>query len=149
MIIETSAWGSKEITVEQIYRFERGIPGFEDEHEFVLLPMEDEPFYYLQSLKQEHLAFLLADPFVFFPDYEFELGDSDAKELGIESEVLVRCIVTLQEQIEHSTMNILAPIVLNPVKRLGKQIVLHHSDYQTKYPLWKLEIVQDPQQGGE
>lgn len=136
MIIETSAWGSKEITVEQIYRFEKGIPGFEDENEFALLPMEDGPFYYLQSLKQEALSFLLTDPFIFFPDYEFELGTSDKAELEIEEEIFVRCIVTLQESIEQSSMNVLAPLVFNPVNRKAKQIVLHNAAYRTRYPLW-------------
>lgn len=143
MIIETSAWGSKEITVEQIFRFEKGIPGFEDENEFALLPMEDSPFFYLQSLKQESLSFLLTDPFIFFPDYEFELGAGDADELDIKEEVFVRCIVTLQEQVEQSTMNILAPLVFNPSNRKGKQIVLHNSAYQTRYPLWSTDRHQE------
>jgi len=142
MIIETSAWGSQEITVEQIYRFEKGIPGFEEETEFALLPMEDGPFFYLQSLKQQELSFLLTDPFVFFSTYEFELGIADKAELAIDDNVFVRCIVTLHESIEQSSMNILAPIVFNPSNRKGKQIVLHNSAYQTRYPLWASESAQ-------
>ncbi|WP_172196387.1 flagellar assembly protein FliW [Saccharibacillus qingshengii] len=143
MIIETSAWGSKEITVEQIYRFEKGIPGFEDETEFALLPMEDGPFFYLQSLKQGALSFLLTDPFIFFPAYEFELGTGDAAELGIGEHIFVRCIVTLHEEIEQSSMNILAPIVFNPSNRKSKQVVLHNSAYQTRYPLWAADTTQE------
>ncbi|MDO3412081.1 flagellar assembly protein FliW [Saccharibacillus sp. CPCC 101409] len=139
MIIETSSLGNIEITVEQIYRFENGIPGFEEENEFALLPVEGSPFFHLQSLKEKHLSFLLADPFVFFPEYEFELGDSDSEELELQTGVQVRCIVTLRDDIEKSTMNILAPLVLNPVKRKGRQIVLHNSAYATKHPLFASE----------
>lgn len=151
MIIETAALGNIEITVEQIYRFEKGIPGFEEETEFALIPVEESPFFHLQSLKEKHLSFLLVDPFVFFSEYEFEVGDNDLEILGIQEEVIVRSIVTLHEQIEKSTMNILAPIVLNPSNRKGLQTVLHHSPYPTKHPLWQeeLEIEANPVEGGE
>lgn len=151
MIIETAALGSIEITVEQIYRFEKGIPGFEEETEFALIPVEDSPFFHFQSLKEKHLSFLLADPFAFFPEYEFELGSSETAALDIRSDVFVRSIVTLHEQIDKSTMNILAPIVLNPENRRGLQIVLHNSSYPTKHLLWPYEpeSAADPAEGGE
>ena len=67
MLIETSTWGSLEITEEQIYEFPKGIPGFEKETRFALLTLEQGPFAYLQSLKVKELAFVIADPFVFIP----------------------------------------------------------------------------------
>ncbi|QDH20853.1 flagellar assembly protein FliW [Saccharibacillus brassicae] len=151
MIIETATLGSTEITVEQIYHFEKGIPGFDEETEFALIPVEDSPFFHFQSLKEKHLSFLLVDPFVFFPEYEFELGSSEKEALGIHSDVVVRSIVTLHEEVEKSTMNILAPIVLNPKKRKGLQVVLHNSSYPTKHLLWpsELESAINPVEGGE
>ncbi|WP_054957462.1 flagellar assembly protein FliW [Paenibacillus dakarensis] len=137
MIIETSAWGSIEVTEEQIYQFPKGIPGFEQETSFALLSMEGGPFAYLQSLKEKELAFVLADPFVFYPEYEFELPDSESTELALkEGHVYVRNIVTLKDPIEQSSINLLAPIVMNTEKKIGKQVVLHHSSYRTSHRLW-------------
>ncbi|QSF44736.1 flagellar assembly protein FliW [Paenibacillus tianjinensis] len=137
MNIETSVLGVLDIKDEQIYHFPKGIPGFEQETEFAIIELEEGPFAYLQSLKTEELAFLLTDPFVFYPGYEFELPEAEAEELEIEQSVVVRAIVTLREKLEESTLNLLAPIVFNPDKRAGKQIVLHHSTYSTRQLLWR------------
>lgn len=136
MIIQTASWGELDIAEEQIYRFPKGMPGFEEETEFALISLEDGPLDYLQSTKEPGFAFLLGDPFVYFPQYEFELPEADTEELDIQSQVVIRCIISLKEQIYQSTMNLLAPVVLNPEKNLGKQVVLHHSSYQTRHPLW-------------
>lgn len=136
MKIDTMAWGTLEVPESQKYHFHKGIPGFEDETEFALLPVDNEPFFYLQSLHNKELAFLLADPFQFYPDYEFELPDEEAEELGIDQEINILCVLTLKEKIELSSINLLAPLVLNPRKQIGKQIVLHKTPYQTRHPLW-------------
>ncbi|RUT33274.1 flagellar assembly protein FliW [Paenibacillus zeisoli] len=136
MIIETLSWGSIDISEEQIYHFLKGIPGFEGETKFVLIHGEEGPFSYLQSTEDKSVSFLVADPFVFYPNYEFELPDAEAEELGIQEEVLVRCVVTLKDPVEESTINLLAPIVLNPVTFRGKQVVLNKTNYQTRQSLW-------------
>lgn len=148
MIIETLSMGKLEVNEDQIYHFTKGIPGFEEETDFALINMSESSFWVLQSLKEQGLSFLLGDPFVFYPSYEFELPDDEAEELGIELDVLVRCIITLKEQIEASTINLLAPIVLNPVGRTGKQIVLHRSPYHTKHNLLQEQSIIDGKDGG-
>ncbi|AZH31462.1 MULTISPECIES: flagellar assembly protein FliW [Paenibacillus] len=135
MIISTSIWGDIEVNDKEIYRFEKGVPGFEETTEFVLLDQDEAPFYYLQSLQQKELSFVLVDPFIFYPEYEFELPDSEAEELGIESNLVVRSILTLHEQVENSTINLLAPLVFNPDNRQAKQVVLYQSSYLTKHSL--------------
>lgn len=139
MLIETSTWGSLEITKEQIYEFPKGIPGFEQETRFALLALEEGPFAYLQSLKKQGLAFVVVDPFIFYPDYEFDLSESESRELSLKPEqVYIRSIVTLKDPIENSSLNLLAPIVINSETRVGKQVVLHHSSYRTNHPLWTM-----------
>ncbi|OKP85567.1 flagellar assembly protein FliW [Paenibacillus sp. P32E] len=148
MIIETLSWGKVEVNEEQLYHFSKGIPGFDEETDFALIAMEDSPFWVLQSVKQEGLSFLLGDPFDFYPSYEFELPDDEAEELGIHSNVAVRCIITLKEQVEHSTINLLAPIVLNPSERFGKQIVLHKAPYHTRHSLIQEQQAMNGKVGG-
>lgn len=136
MIIETLSLGEIEVSQDQIYHFSKGIPGFDEEVDFALVTLTDSSFWVLQSIKNQGLSFLLGDPFVFYPSYEFELPDDEAEELGIESEIVIRCIITLKEQVENSTINLLAPIVLNPNGLAGKQIVIHRTPYHTKHNLF-------------
>lgn len=148
MIIETLSMGTLEVSEEQLYHFPKGLPGFDEETDFALVGLEDSPFWVLQSVKENGLSFLLGDPFVFYPAYEFELHDDEAEELQIKSELVVRCVITLKEQIELSSINLLAPIVLNPTEQLGKQIVLHRTSYHTKHNLLQVQPVIDGKDGG-
>lgn len=148
MIIETLSWGALEVDEEQIYHFSKGIPGFDEETDFAFVPMPETPFGFLQSIREKGLSFLIGDPFAFYPSYEFELPDDEAEELGIDTEVIVRCVITLKESVDQSTINLLAPIVMNPVGRSGKQIVLHKSSYHTKHSLMQEKLVIDGKDGG-
>lgn len=105
-----------ELSEEDVYCFPKGLPGFDEEDAFVIVPWEDTPFSYLQSVKEPALAFLLVSPFLFVPDYSFELSEADKEELEIQDQVSVYSIVTIQAEASKSTMNLLAPIVLNPEK---------------------------------
>ena len=76
--INTLRFGELEIEEQDVVRFADGIPAFEDEHEFVVLPYEEgTPYMFLQSMMTPELAFLMTDPFVFFPEYSFELDDEN------------------------------------------------------------------------
>ena len=54
-----------------------GLNGFEQLHRYALLIDDDSPVEWLQSVEQPQLAFALLEPFVFYPDYGFELADRD------------------------------------------------------------------------
>ncbi|AIQ55155.1 flagellar assembly protein FliW [Paenibacillus sp. FSL R7-0331] len=148
MIIETLSMGRLEVNEEQLYHFPKGIPGFEEETDFALIGLEETPFWVLQSLKEQELSFLLADPFNFYPGYEFELPDEEAEELQIQSEVIIRSMITLKGEIEQSTINLLAPLVFNPNERTGKQIVIHSGPYHTKHILLQEQPEIDGKDGG-
>ena len=138
--VYTSRFGEMEVDEKKIVHFKDGIPAFEDEHEFVILPYEeDSPYYFMQSLKSPDLAFLLTIPFLFFNDYTFELDDVTVKELGIkESEnVFYYTMITIPNgSIRYMTANLVAPIVLNGANMQAKQVVLEKSNYTTKHRLF-------------
>ncbi|KKB74398.1 MULTISPECIES: flagellar assembly protein FliW [Bacillus] len=136
MIIKTKYHGETQIQEEQIIMFANGLPGFSDEKKFVILPLsEDSPFVVLQSAETAELAFIVASPFVFFKDYGFDLDETTVEFLEIEAaeDVEVMAILTIEEPFEKSTANLMAPIVVNRKKMLGKQVILHDSSYQTKH----------------
>jgi flagellar assembly factor FliW len=139
MLINTKFLGEVEIIEEQIINFDCGLPGFPEERKFVLLSIEEDvPFVLLQSINNEHIGFVIAYPFAFKEDYAFDLNEEDKQLLQIDNEedVLVYSIVTLKENFQQSTLNLLAPIVINNNKKLGRQIVLQDStQYSLRYPV--------------
>jgi flagellar assembly factor FliW len=131
-----------EVNDSDILRFEQGLPGFEDEKQFVLMVMEGTPFSILQSVTTTELAFVTADPFVFFKEYDFELSVTDQEQLNIKKpeDVTVKLIVTVADQFEKSTANLQAPIVINNVQKIGKQVVLSDQKYKTRHFLTEPKI---------
>ena len=138
--IYTSRFGEIEVDEKKIVHFKDGIPAFEDEHEFVILPYEeDSPYYFMQSLRSPDLAFLLTIPFLFFNDYTFELDDATVKELDIKASenVFYYTMITIPNgSIRYMTANLVAPIVLNGANMQAKQVVLEKSNYTTKHRLF-------------
>ena len=138
--IYTSRFGEIEVDEEKIVHFKDGIPAFEDEHEFIILPYEEEsPYYFMQSLKSPDLAFLLTIPFLFFNDYSFEIDDETIKELDIKNQddVFYYSMITIPNgSVRYMTANLLAPIVINGENMKAKQVVLEKSQYTTKHRLF-------------
>jgi flagellar assembly factor FliW len=136
----TNRFGYLNISENDIYTFSKGIPGFEEQTSFIIVaPEQDDPFSFLQSVAAGDLAFVITDPFLFYPDYEFEIPESALSELNIQSkeQVMVRSIITIPDKLEAATINLVAPIVLNVDGRLGKQVVLGKSPYTTKHSLFR------------
>lgn len=120
-------------------QFAHGIPGFEHLKGFRLVQEEDSGvFANLQSVEDENIAFLVADPFLFYPDYEFELPEHIKEDLKLqdESDVQVWGIVTVGGTLEDSTLNLMAPIIINRRLGLGRQVILQKTPYQTKHRLF-------------
>lgn len=134
---------------EKVIRFNGSILGFEEFDEFVISVVEEgSPYAYLQSLKDENIGFLVVTPFVFYPEYMFEIEDKDKSLLELKSneEVAVLNIVTIKEPYIKSTVNLLAPLVLNIAAGQARQLVLPpQSTYGTNDPLFK----EAPEEGGE
>ena len=60
MKINTKFHGEKEITDKEIIHFPKGIPAFEEEQKFVILPIDDqEHIFILQSVTNENLGFVV------------------------------------------------------------------------------------------
>ena len=138
--VYTSRFGEIEVDEKKIVHFKDGIPAFEEEHEFIILPYEEEsPYYFMQSVKTPDLAFLLTVPEIFFADYAIEIDDVTIDELGItpESNVLCYTMVTIPNgSIRYMTANLLAPVVINSNTMRAKQVVLEKSNYTTKHRLF-------------
>ena len=144
MQIATTRFGALEIQEEQIIHMPSGIIGFPDQRKYVLLEQKKgSPFLWLQSVDNGALAFVLINPLLFKPDYKVEMGREDAEDLGLKNGgngAQIMAIVNILNRGEDGkptaiTANLLGPIVINPQKRLAKQIVLYDGKYSHRYPI--------------
>ncbi len=136
----TMRFGEIEEADDKIVHFAQGIPAFEDEHEFVIIPYDAEsPYVFLQSVNTPDLAFLMTTPFVFFPDYEFRLEDDvlQSMEIQDQADLQVYSLITIPNgDIRMMTANLLAPVVLNQKNMQARQVVLEKTQYTTKHRLF-------------
>lgn len=138
--IKTARFGELDIEEDKIFHFADGLPAFEEEHRFVILPFEDDsPYAFLQSVTTPDLAFLVTVPFVFFPNYEFELDDAVTERLALKTseDMQIYALLTIPNgSIKDITANLMAPVVINKETREAKQVVLDKSQYTTKHRLF-------------
>ena len=138
--IATNRFGLLEVEESNIVHFPKGIPAFEEEHEFIIVPYEEgSPYFFLQSAKSAELAFLLTEPFEFFSDYTVEIDDATVAELEIKNHesVEIYSILTIPNgSVRYMTANLLAPIIINTENMQAKQIVMDKSNYKTKHRLF-------------
>lgn len=140
MNIETKYHGTKDIAETDLLTFDSGLPGFESEKQFVLLGFPDNHvFYTLQSISTPDVAFVVTDPFSFFPDYEIKLDDSTVDALGIENEadVTLLSILTVREPFQETTTNLQAPVVINRSTKRGRQLILTGTPFETRHRLFQ------------
>ena len=146
--VQTIRFGEVQVDPKDVYRFVKPLPGFEQEVEFALLPTGQEDFLYLQSLQTPELTCLLTQPFVFFPEYVFDLDDAAQQDLKIvsEADVQVYSIVKIEKNTEDILINLTAPVVFNINKNLAKQYIINSSPYSIKQPLDKPLIRKEQEQ---
>jgi flagellar assembly factor FliW len=120
-------------------RFPAGLPGFPNAHRFRLEPWgpAGSPFLLLSALDSSEIGFVLVPPWVFYPDYEFELDAPSAERLALQDagDAVVFAVVTLGEQPDDATLNLLGPIVVNRHTHEAAQVVLPTSGYSVRAPL--------------
>ncbi|GIN89269.1 flagellar assembly factor FliW [Siminovitchia terrae] len=138
MEIETKYHGMQEISSGDILKFDSGIPGFPDQREFLLLPLDESILTVLQSVSTPEIGFVVVDPFSFFPEYDFHLSESVVGQLELEKaeDAAVFTILTVQDPFERTTANLQAPIVINSKNNMAKQVILNEGNHKTKHPLF-------------
>jgi len=131
--VATKAYGLMEIDEGQKITFPQGLFGFESLKDYVL----QQPFYWLQSIDEENIAFVLIDPFLFRSDYEMDIGNEELLPIGITDpeKAVIFSIVTVPSDNSPMTANLQGPLVINRDSRLGIQAVLTDSRWKTKHDI--------------
>ena len=93
----------------------------------------------MASVRDEtSLGFVILDPRVPFVDYDpvFTPEDLEGLEASSADELVLLCVVTVPQDVKQMTANLLAPLVINPAKRLGKQVIISDPKYTTKHQVF-------------
>ena len=137
MKVLTKAFGQVEVNEHQKVTFPAGLLGFESFKDYVLLDAEQQPFYWLQSLDMEQVAFVLINPFLFRPDYEMNIDNEELSLVGITDpgKALIFSIVTILPGGSPMTANLQGPLVINRDNRIGIQAILTDSRWKTKHDI--------------
>ena len=128
--------GHFSVDASQVITFPLGVPGFEQCRKFVMLDSEEwAPLRHLHSI-EEPVSFLVIDPRVVLPGYRCVLSQTDLVRLGAtESDVLLWLSVVSCDENGAAFANLRAPIVVNPGRMLGFQVMPHNSLYPLRHPL--------------
>ncbi len=143
MHIQTRFHGDIEIQLDQIWNFPKGIPGFEDEIQFTLLPIEgNDTFQVLQSTQTPTTAFIVANPYTLIDDYSFDVDEPTVNLLSIESEkdVFVLSVISLKEPFESSTINLQAPLIFQVTTKKARQMILNDNKFSLRHPIGTLTV---------
>jgi len=119
--------------------FAAGLPGFPHVNVFQLKPWgpAGSPYLILTSVDDRDVGFVVVPPWVFYPDYEFDLDDSTAERLGlvVADDAIVLAVVTLRDRPDEATLNLLGPIVVNRHTHEAAQVVLPTTSHSVRAPL--------------
>ena len=118
-----------------IVEFPSGIPGFETCHRFVLVSSPElAPLACLRSLDPPEASFLTVDPRLLDPSYDLTLREFERARLGAGDEPLLwLALVTVIDG--DASANLRAPIVINPQRMIGRQVLPDDGLYPVRHPL--------------
>lgn len=141
MKIQTKFFGEVNVDEDQKWTFPKGIPGFDEEKEFALLPLEGNTvFQVLQSINTKDIAFIVANPYHIAQNYSFDIDEATIHTLDIqkEEEVMVLGVLSLKDPFETSTINLQAPLIFNTDTKKAKQMIINDSSFSMRHPIGAL-----------
>jgi flagellar assembly factor FliW len=138
--VESTRFGTFEVSREIVLDFPQGMIGFPQHHEYVLLKQRDDSvFLWLHSLSDPSLAFPIVLPWAFYWDYEVKLSDDDLGAIDVSnaSQISILCVVNVGSDVRKGSINLFSPVVINNDNRVAKQVINTADGYSTRDPLFR------------
>ncbi len=136
MKIGTKFFGEVEIDETRIATLVDGILGFEEYHDYVLIPHpKDAMFCWFQSTEKPEICFLMAEPVQFMFNYSVDVPDEIVEQLQIEraETVATYALVVVPEDPLRISANLAGPIIINTKSRLGAQVISMDKAHSVKH----------------
>jgi flagellar assembly factor FliW len=132
-------FGEVEYDPENLLHFPAGLIGLPNLRHFVVMPNKKQgPLFWIQSVDEPDIAFVLTDPTNFFLDYLVTPDTTERQSLHIEEgdECFALTVVTVPPD-QKITLNLAAPILFAPKSNRAIQIILEGTNYSSRTPLPK------------
>lgn len=134
MKIETTRFGNIECPETEIIHFSRGMIGFPDERDFVVLSHgESNRIAWLQSVATPGISFPVVSAHVFsgYPDVPLERHLASAGLAAEEDEYAVMAVLSALPG-HPATVNLIAPVIVDTRTRRGAQVILEGSRFSAR-----------------
>jgi flagellar assembly factor FliW len=132
LTFQSHLFGTLTIPRNEILTFPDGLPGFEEFHRFTLLATSATGLYWLQSIEEQALAFLVVEARRIAPTAWPEHPTALA-------------IVTLPAGPGAASANLQAPLLVDTDRALGRQMIAPDSSWGTTHPFDLASLVPAPQ----
>ncbi len=132
-----SRFGEIEYNPDNTLLFPEGLIGFENLRQFVVMPNEKEgPLFWIQSIEDAQVAFVLTDPTQFYYDYKVVPDGRERQKLGISEDDDCHVVAVVTVPIDRNiTLNLAAPILFAPKTNRALQVVLEGAKFSTRTSL--------------
>lgn len=141
--IETVRFGTVRFQENEVIEFPAGLPGFEQEHRFLLIEAaESVPLKFLQSVATPQLSFVCAPISLVSAHYDTSLPHADRETLALSgpqspsSSALEWLAILCFARPEEPTANLLGPVVIRRDVGLGVQSIREDARYSARQPLF-------------
>ena len=139
MEVRTTRFGVIEIAEDRVITFPKGLLGVSGHTRYCLLePGQDSCFFWLQSLDEPSLAFVVTDPSLFVPDYSVPIRPEQMSELSLGKLEDAQVFVIVNKVDQTLTGNLQGPLIVNTLNRVGEQAVLAEKRWTTRHALVKV-----------
>jgi flagellar assembly factor FliW len=136
MDVRTTRFGVIQIAEDRVITFPKGLLGFPQAKRYCLLePGDDACFFWLQSLDEPSLAFVVTDPALFVAEYSVPIRPEQMGELALATLEDAQVFVIVNKVDATLTGNLQGPLVINTITRSGEQMVLAEKRWTTRHPL--------------
>ncbi|MDQ0029418.1 flagellar assembly protein FliW [Arthrobacter bambusae] len=115
--------------------FTAPMPGLEAAEGFALRGIDGAPGLYAMESASPRIRMFLADASVYVPDYAPAIPDSTLEDLGLQGTQPATTLVVVNPTLEKTTVNLAAPIVLNPDTGRCTQLLLDSKEYPLRAEL--------------
>ncbi len=141
MQLSTKYFGDIDYDINKVITFPSGLPGFPDSRRFILMAESEPPdlFYWMQCVDDGDVVFTLMDVYRVMSDYDPVVDPDEVAELGdlSDSPLEIYNIVVVPEDPKEMRVNLKAPVVINSITGLAKQVILENANYPLRYMIIK------------
>lgn len=129
-----------ELDDSKIISMPLGLPGFPESRRFYILELNatDSPFKWLHDIDHTSIALLITNPYQFFPNYNPKINPEILRELAVKNpleEMTIFTVVQVSQGGQDAFTNLRAPLLINALTRVARQVILEGDEYAIKTAL--------------